>query len=379
MFEFTEEQMMIKETVRKLGVEKFGPRAEEIDKTGEFPYDIVKILGENGLLQLPLPEKYGGIEADNTTLCLVAEELAKHCTTSSTLVCIQGSNIKVINRGGNEEQKERFFTRLGNGELTAFALTEASGGSDVGAMKTKAVRDGDVYVVNGTKCFITCGGVADLLPLFVMTDPSKGLKGGVSGFVLEKGTPGFKIGKKEDKMGAKGAPVYELILEDAQIPVKNLLGNEGEGLQIALAAVNLTRLTVGSQSVGIAQGALDFAIQYAKERVQFGKPIATFQGMQFKLADMAMKLEAARSLIYRAAFMADQGVAEVAGLSSMAKCFATEAAVDITLEAVRVLGGYGYMKDYPQERRFRDSVACLFMEGTAEIQRVNIARFLLKK
>jgi len=380
MFEFTEEQRMIRETIRKLGVEKLGPRAAEVDKSGEFPWDIVKILGDNGILQLPLPEKYGGIEADTTTLCMVAEELARFCSTSSNLVCIQGSNIKVISLGGNESQRDRFFRRLAKGDqITAFAITEPGAGSDVGAMKTRAVRRGDMYILNGTKCFISSGAVADLLPLFAMTDPAKGLKGGVSAFVLEKGTPGFRIGKTEEKMGLRGVPASELVLEDAQIPIENLLGKEGEGLKIALGAINLTRLTVGSHGLGIAQGALDYAIEYAKQRVQFGKPIAQFQGVQFKIADMAMQLEAARSLVYRVAFMSDQGMSDIEGLSSMAKCLASEVSVNVTLDAIKILGGYGYMKDYPQERRMRDAMSCLFMEGTGEIQRLNIARFLLKK
>ena len=380
MFEFTEEQEMIRETVRKLGREKLAPRASEVDRSGEFPWDIVKILGDNGILQLPLPEKYGGIEADTTTLCMVAEELARFCTTSSNLLCIQGSNIKVISLGGNEEQKGRFFQRLAKGDqVTAFALTEPGAGSDVGAMKTRAVRRGDTYILNGTKCFISSGKVADLLPLFAVTDPAKGLKGGISAFILEKDTPGFSIGKTEEKMGARGVPASELVLEDAQIPKENLLGKEGEGLKIALGAINLTRLTVGAHALGIAQGALEYAIEYAKQRIQFGKPIATFQGIQFKIADMAMQLEAARSLIYRVAFMSDHGMLEVEGLSSMAKCLASEVSVNVTLDAVKILGGYGYMKDYPQERRMRDAMACLFMEGTGEIQRLNIARFLLKK
>ncbi|PJC75812.1 MAG: acyl-CoA dehydrogenase [Syntrophobacterales bacterium CG_4_8_14_3_um_filter_49_14] len=380
MFEFTEEQRMIRETVRKLGVEKLGPRASEVDKSGEFPWDIVKILGENGILQLPLPEKYGGIGADTTTSCMVSEELARFCTTSSNLLCIQASNIKVISLGGNESQRDRFFQRLGKeNQITAFALTEPGAGSDVGAMKTRAVRCGDFYILNGTKCFISGGAVADILPLFAMTDPAKGLKGGVSAFVLEKGAPGFKIGKTEEKMGSRGVPASELVLEDAQIPIENLLGKEGEGLKIALGAINLTRLTVGSHGLGIAQGALDYAIEYAKQRVQFGKPIAAFQGIQFKIADMAMQLEAARSLLYRVAFMSDQGVPDIEGLSSMAKCLASEVSVNVCLDAVKILGGYGYMKDYPQERRMRDAMSCLFMEGTGEIQRQNIARFLLKK
>ncbi|MDO8720768.1 MAG: acyl-CoA dehydrogenase family protein [Syntrophales bacterium] len=380
MFEFTEEQRMIRETVRKLGVERLGQRAAEIDKSGEFPWDIVKILGENGILQLPLPEKYGGIEADTTTLCMVVEELARFCATSSNLVCIQGSNLKVISLGGNESQKDRFFRRMEKGDqVTAFALTEPGAGSDVGSMKTRAVRRGDMYILNGAKCFISDGGVADLLPLFAMTDPAKGLKGGISAFVLEKDTPGFRIGKTEEKMGERGLPACELILEDARIPVDNLLGKEGEGLKIALGAINLTRLTIAAHGLGIAQGALDYAIEYAKQRVQFGKPIAAFQGIQFKIADMAMQLEASRSLLYRVAFMSDHDMPEIEGLSSMAKCFSAEVSVNVCLDAVKILGGYGYMKDYPQERRLRDSISCLFMEGTSEIQRQNIARFLFRK
>ncbi len=378
MFEFTEEQKMMRETVRKLGIEKLEPRAAEVDRTGEFPWDLMKVLAENGILQLPLPEEYGGINADTTTLCIVSEELAKYCNTSSFVICIQGSNMKVISAGGNEEQKDRFFKRLSSGdEITAFALTEPSGGSDVGAMKTRAVRQGDNYILNGTKCFISCGSVAHIIPLFAYTDPGKGLKDGLSAFILEKGTPGFTIGKKEDKLGARGVPASELILEDARIPVENLLGEEGDGLEICLSAINITRLTVGCHTLGIAQGALDYAIGYAKERVAFGKPIASFQGIQFKLADMAIQLEASRSLLYRTAFMSDKGASGIERLSSMAKCFAAEVSVDVTLKAVTVLGGYGYMKEYPVERKLRDAMCSLFMEGTGEIQRLNIARFIL--
>ena len=380
MFGFTEEQKMIRETVRKLGVEKLEPKAAEVDRIGKFPYDIMKILGDNGILQLPLPEEYGGINADNTTLCIVSEELARYCTTSSTLVCIQGSNVKVISLGGNEEQKERLFSALSKGDkITAFSLTEPGAGSDVGSMKTTAVRDGDNYILNGTKCFASCGEVADIIPLFALTDPDKRLKGGISAFILEKDTPGFSLGKSEEKMGAKGVPASELILEDARIPKENLLGEEGKGLETALGAINLTRLTVGSQAIGIAQGALDYAVEYAKQRVQFGRPIAKFQGIQFKLADMAMQLEASRSLMYRTAFLSDKGASGVEGLSSMAKCYASEVGVNVSMDAIKVLGGYGYMKDYPVERRLRDVMSSLFMEGTGEIQRLNIARFLLKK
>jgi len=379
MFEFTEEQRMIRETVRKLGIEKLKPRAAEIDRVGEFPWDILKLLGENGLLQLPLPEKYGGIDADATTICMVAEELAKYCTTSSTLVCIQASNIKVISAGGNEEQKDRFFKRLSGGDrITAFGLTEPGAGSDVGSMKTTAVLDGDAYILNGTKCFISCGEVADILPLFALTDTEKRLKGGLSAFVLEKGTPGFSVAKNEDKMGARGVPSSELIFEDARVPKENLLGKEGAGFDSAFEAINLTRLTVASQAIGVAQGALDYAVEYAKQRIQFGKPIAKFQGIQFKLADMAMQLEAARSLLYRTAFMADEGAAGVEALSSMTKCFSADVSVDVALSAIKVLGGYGYMKEYPVERNLRDAISSLFMEGTGEIQRLNIARFLLR-
>ncbi len=380
MFELTEEQRMIKETVRRLGIEKLEPRAAEVDRVGEFPWDIMRILGENGILQLPLPEEYGGINADTTTLCVVVEELAKFCTTSSTLVCIQGSNVKVVSRSGNDEQKDSFFKRLSKGDgITSFSLSEPGAGSDVGSMKTTAVRDGDVYLLNGRKCFASCGEVADFILLFALTDQEKKLRGGVSAFILDKDTPGFSIGRSEDKMGGRGVPASELILEDARIPIENLLGEEGEGLETALGAINLTRLTVGVQSIGIAQGALDYAIGYAKERVAFGKPIAGFQGIQFKLADMAMQLEASRSLLYRAAYNADNGAPGVEGLTSMAKCFAADVGVSVTLDAVKVLGGYGYMREYPVERRFRDSISLLFMEGTGEIQRLNISRFLLKE
>lgn len=382
MIFFNEEQKMIQEMVRRLAKEKIAPRAAEIDEKDEFPWDIAKIFGENGLLNLVLPEEYGGVNANNTTLCMVIEEISKVSPACAIMVFTTQSLINVLRRGGTEEQKKRFYPRFSSADkLCAFVLTEPNAGSDAASIQTKAVLDGDSYVFNGNKTFITTGEVADFYLCFVRTGPGERAKG-ISAFIVEKGTPGFSFGKKEKKMGLRGSPTAELIFENARVPKENLVGKAGEGWKVLTEYGNLMRIWgAASLSLGIAEGALEYALGYAKERVQFGKPIASFQAIQFMFADMAMLTEAAKSLIYRASAMIDRNEPSslVEPMVSMAKCFTTDAAMKVTTDAVQILGGYGYTKDYPVERMMRDAKGVQIFDGTNQIQRVIISRSLLGK
>ena len=383
MIQLTEDQKMIQQMVSKLAKEKIAPRAAEIDETDEFPWDIAKVFSEHGLLNLVLPEEYGGVNANNTTLCIVIEEISKVSPACALMVFTTQALTNVLVRGGSDEQKQRFFPRFASGDkLCAFVLTEPNSGSDAASLKTKAVLDGDNYIFNGNKIFITTGEVADFYLVFALTGPGERAKG-VSAFIVEKGIPGFTFGKKENKMGLRGSPTVELIFEDAAVPKKNLLGEEGQGWKILVEYGNLMRTWgAASTSLGIAQGALDYSSEYSKERMQFGKPIASFQAIQFMLADMAILTEAARSLIYKASWMIDTGVepfSKIEPMVSMAKCFTTDVAMKVTTDAVQILGGYGYTKDYPVERMMRDAKGVQIFDGTNQIQRVIIARSLLGK
>lgn len=375
-WEFTDEQQMIRQMIAKLAGEKIAPRAAEIDETNEFPIDIKEIMAENGLLKMGLPEKYGGIGAEVTTLCIAMEEIAKVSLTATIIFFSIHLIIEMLLAAGTDKQKERFFPKIAEGnKVGCMAVTEPNAGSDLSGIKTRAVLDGDNYLVNGSKCFLTAGGMADFYALFASTQPEKKGKG-ISGFIVERDTPGLSIGKLENPMGMRGAANVELIFEDARIPKDNLLGNEGEGLKILLETLETERLWVSAQAVGLAQGAMDYAARYAKERAQFGRPIVEFQAIQFMLADMAMQIEAARSLLYRAASLKDQGKKDTRGLAAMAKCFATDVAMKVTTDAVQILGGYGYMKDHPLERMMRDAKATQIFAGTNQIQRIVIARSL---
>jgi len=378
----TEEQKMIQEMVRRLAKEKVAPRAAEIDEKDEFPWDIARIFGENGLLNLVLPEEYGGVNANTTTLCMVIEEISKVSPACAIMVFTTQSLINVLRRGGTEEQKKRFYPRFSSADkLCAFVLTEPNAGSDAASIQTKAVLDGDSYVFNGTKTFITTGEVSDFYLIFVRTGPGERAKG-ISAFIVEKGTPGFSFGKKEKKMGLRGSPTAELIFENARVPKENLVGKAGEGWKVLTNYGNLMRIWgAASLSLGIAEGALEYALGYARERVQFGKPIASFQAIQFMFADMAMLTESAKSLIYRTSAMIDRGepFSTVEPMVSMAKCFTTDAAMKVTTDAVQILGGYGYTKDYPVERMMRDAKGVQIFDGTNQIQRVIISRALLGK
>ena len=381
MFYFTEEQRMIQDMIRKLGTERLAPMVDEIEETDEFSWEVVDILGENGLLRIVLPEEYGGIRANTTTLCMVCEELTTVCPPAGGVMVGTQVVLNIILARGNEEQKQRIFSDVSkNNRVGAIAITEPNYGSNAANMQTKAVLDGDTYLLNGTKCFISNGGVADYYVIFARTGPGEKAKG-ISAFVVEKDTPGFKIGKKEKKMGMRGSPMAELIFEDARVSKANLLLNEGDGWKILMEDGNMMRVWgTGTSALAIAQRALDYAVQYAKERVQFDKPIAYFQAIQFKLADMAMGIEAARSLIYRIAAMIDGGernFKKIEAMVAMAKCFASDVAMQVTTEAVQVFGGYGYMKDYPVERLMRDAKGAQIADGTNEIQRIIVSRYLL--
>lgn len=376
---FTEEQQMMRKMVREFAEEeiaKFIPMMEEED---QFPAELIPKLAELGLMGIPIPEKYGGAEMDFTSYIIAINEIARVSATVGVILSVHTSvGTNPILYFGTEEQKQKYVTKLASGEyLGAFALTEPQAGSDAGAIRTTAVRDGDHYILNGSKIFITNAGAADTYITFAVTNPELGKKG-ISAFIVEKDTPGFTIGKKEKKMGLHGSNTCELIFENARVPKENLLGQEGDGFKIAMANLDVGRIGIAAQSLGIAEAAFEHARQYAKERKQFGKSIASNQGISFKLADMATQIEAARLLVYRAASLRDQG--KPTGLAaSMAKRFASDTAMYVTTEAVQIFGGYGYTREYPVERLFRDAKITQIYEGTNQIQRMVIARHILEE
>jgi alkylation response protein AidB-like acyl-CoA dehydrogenase len=377
MPQLTDEQKMLLDMVREVAQEKIAPRAAEIDEKGEYPWDIKEALAKLDLLALPFPEEYGGTGSDLVTICMVIEEIAKVDATSSLIIATQSLGTLPIALVGTPEQKKRYFPRLATGEwIAAFGLTEPGAGSDAAAMRTRAVRDGDSYILNGTKHFITNAGIAYVNIIVAMTDPSRGVKG-MSAFVVESDRPGFSVGKIEHKMGIRGSRTGELVMQDCRIPAENLLGKEGDGFKIAMMTLDHSRPEVGAQAVGIAQGALDYACRYAKERVQFGGPLTNLQGIQFMLADMAMQVDAARLMVRRAAEAVDRNDKNMSLYSAMAKCFAGDTAMRVTTDAVQVLGGYGYMTEYPLERMMRDAKITQIYEGTNQIQRVVVAKNLL--
>lgn len=374
----TEDEQTLIEAIHELGIERIAPRAAEIDHTGEFPWDMKELLAQQDILAMPFPVEYGGLGSSELMIVMAIEELSRHCATTGLILAVQQLGSMPILLGGNEEQKGRYFPRLATGEWTAaFGLTEAGSGSDAAAMRTVAVRKGDKYILNGSKRFITNGGLAQVNTIFALTDTSVGTRG-ISAFIVEKGFPGFAVGRVEDKMGIKGSQTAELIFTDCEVPVENLIGREGEGFKIAMMTLDRTRIGIGAQAVGIAQAALDLAVSYAKQRIQFNKPIADNQGIQFMLADMATKVEASRLLVYNAAEMVDRGEPNFGKYSAMAKMYASDRAMEVTSDAIQVLGGYGYMKEYPAERMMRDAKITQIYEGTNQIQRMVIARNLLK-
>ncbi|MBS4190055.1 acyl-CoA dehydrogenase [Bacillus sp. FJAT-49705] len=372
---FTEEQEMMRKMVRDFAQSEIAPFVERMEK-GEFPREILRKMGELGLMGIPIPEQYGGSEMDFTSYIIAINELSKVSATVGVILSVHTSvGTNPILYFGTEEQKQKYIPKLASGEyLGAFCLTEPSAGSDAGSLKSKAVKDGDHYIINGSKVFITNGGEADVYIVFASTNSELGSKG-VSAFIVEKGTPGLVIGKDEHKMGLHGSRTLQLSFEDMRVPVENLLGEEGEGFKIALANLDIGRIGIGAQALGIAEAALEAATAYAKERVQFGKPIAVQQGIGFKLADMATAVEASKLLIYRAASLRQRGI-KCGKEASMAKLFASRTAVDVTTDAIQVFGGYGYTEDYPVERYFRDAKITEIYEGTSEIQRIVISKQL---
>ncbi|MEX2194307.1 MAG: acyl-CoA dehydrogenase family protein [Thermoleophilaceae bacterium] len=361
-----------RDTIRQIVAERVAPRAAEIDATGEYPSDVRRLLAEHDVLGLPFPEEYGGTGTGTLMLQIAVEEIAKACASSALILMVQELGTLPIQLFGTEEQKQQWLPRCASGEWTpAFALSEPEAGSDPAAMRTHAVRDGDEWVINGAKNWISNAGIADLYVVFAVTDAESRR---LTAFVVEKDRPGFSIGGYEHKLGIKGSPTGSPVLEDVRVPAENLLGEEGKGLAVALATLERTRLGAAAQAVGIAQGATDYANAYARERVAFGKPINQHQAIQFKLANMETGTAAARELLYKACAVADRGEPGLAKWSSMAKLFASDNAMRVTVEAVQVLGGYGYVSDYPVERMMRDAKITQIYEGTNEIQRMVIAR-----
>jgi alkylation response protein AidB-like acyl-CoA dehydrogenase len=377
----TPEQRELRDLVRRIVAERVAPRAAEIDATAAFPWDVVEVFREAGILGLPFEERYGGTGTGSLMTLVAIEEVGKACATSALILAGQALGGYPIDLAGTEEQKERYLPRLASGEwLAAYALTEPGSGSDAAAMRTTATRDGDSYVLSGSKRFITGAGVAKLYAVFAKTDPAAGHRG-ISCFLVEDGTPGFEVGRLEPKMGIKGSTTGELFFEDCRVPAENLLGAEGEGFRLAMRVLDRSRPGVAAQALGIAQGATDYALEYAKTRETMGQPIAQHQLVAAKLAEMETKTEAARGLLYRAGAMIDAGVdgPELTKASAMAKLFCTDVAMEVTTEAVQILGGYGYMKEYPVERMMRDAKITQIYEGTNEIQRLVIAREMVRE
>jgi len=377
MSHLTEDEKALIAAIREIAQAQVAPRAAEIDHTGEFPWDMKALLAQQDIYAMPFPIEYGGLGASKLAIVMAIEELSRCCATTGLLLAVQQLGSLPIVLFGNEEQKQKYLPRLASGGwLAAFGLTEAGSGSDAAAMRTVAKRRNDTYILNGSKRFITNGGLAQVNTIFALTEPAQGTHG-ISAFIVEKDFPGFSVGRIEDKMGIKGSQTAELIFNDCEVPADNLLGDEGEGFKIALMTLDRTRPGIGAQAVGIAQGALDLAVSYAKQRIQFNKPIMENQGIQFMLADMATKVEASRLLVYNAAEMIDRGDKNVRKYAAMAKLFASDAAMEVTNDAIQVLGGYGYIKEYPAERMMRDAKITQIYEGTNQIQRLVIARTLL--
>ena len=376
---FTEMQVMIRDLCKQIAEEKIKPVREKYDEVGEFPWDIVKILAQSDLFGVSMEEQYGGMGGGVMETVITVEELSKACGGISLSYAASGLGTYPIILFGSDEQKKKYLPRLASGKsLAAFGLTEPEAGSDAGGIKTTAVESGGGYVLNGTKQWITNGGEAEIYTIIAMTDKSRGARG-ASAFIVEKDTPGFTFGKKENKMGIRSSATRELIFQDCKIPKENLIGKEGMGFLVAMRTLDKSRPGVAAQALGIAAGALDEAVKYSRERRQFGKSIASFQGIQFMLADMATQVEAARALVYQTARYIDSGAKNISKLSAMCKLFASDTAMRVTTDAVQIFGGYGYMKDYPVEKMMRDAKITQIYEGTNQIQREVIALNLIKE
>ncbi len=375
----TDEQKMVQELSRKIAEEKIRPMAAKYDQSEEYPWEIIKIIAEAGLFGLFVPAEYGGMANSVMNLCLATEELSRAC--GGIAVCYAASALGTfpIVLFGNEEQKKKYLPSLASGKkVAAFAITEPEAGSDASAIKTTAKKEGDHYILNGLKHFITNGGDAEIYVVIAMTDKNKGARG-ASAFILEKGMPGFAFGKKEEKFGIRASSTSELIFTDCKVPKENLIAKEGMGFIATMRTFDMSRPGVAAQALGIAQGALDLAVKYAKERHQFGKPISSFQGIQWMIADMATEIEAARGLVYSTARMVDAGITRVSKESAMAKMYASDVAMKVSLDALQIFGGYGYMRDYPIEKYVRDAKITQIYEGTNQIQRNIIALQVIKE
>ncbi|HHV36589.1 MAG TPA: acyl-CoA dehydrogenase [Candidatus Cloacimonetes bacterium] len=375
----TEDQLEMQEIARRIAQERMKPVSEQYDKDGTFPWDIVEVMRQSDLFAILVPEEYDGISGMVMDLAVVTEELCTVDAGISLAFGATGLGMYPILLAGSEEQKQKYLPQIAAGEqLAAFALTEANAGSDASAIETTARKDGDHYILNGTKQWITNGGEAGIYTVFAMTDRSRGARG-ASCFIVEKDTPGFSFGKKEDKMGIRASSTRELIFEDCRIPKENLVGREGTGFITAMKVFDKSRPMVGAQAIGVARGAFEAAARYSKERRQFGQPISSFQAVQFMLADMATQIEAARALVFQTARMIDSGARRYAKESAMCKYFASDVAMKVTVDAVQILGGYGYMKEYPVEKMMRDAKILQIYEGTNQIQRGIVASNLLKE
>lgn len=377
-FTLTKEQELVRQMVRDFAVNEVKPIAAEIDATERFPMENVKKMGELGMMGIPFPTEFGGAGGDVLSYILAVEELSKVCATTGVILSAHTSLCaSLINENGTPIQKEKYLRDLCTGnKLGAFGLTEPGAGTDAAGQQTTAVLDGDNYILNGSKIFITNGGVADTFIVFAMTDKSKGTKG-ISAFIVEKGFPGFSIGKREDKLGIRASSTTEIIFENCVVPKENLIGREGKGFGIAMKTLDGGRIGIAAQALGIAEGALDEAIKYMKERKQFGRPIAAFQGLQWMIAEMSTKIEAARFLVYKAAWLKDNKQPYSID-AARAKLYAAEVAMEVTTKAVQLFGGYGYTKEYPVERMMRDAKITEIYEGTSEVQKMVISGSLLK-
>ncbi|MEO8291100.1 MAG: acyl-CoA dehydrogenase family protein [Gaiellaceae bacterium] len=375
----SDEQREIRELVRTLARERIAPRAAEIDESGEFPWDMVELLREHEIFGLAFDPRYGGAGAGALMLLVAVEEISRADATIGLILAVQELSSLAVRLAGSDEQKERFLPKLASGEwIGAYALTEPGSGSDSAAMRTEARRDGEEYVLSGSKRFITNAGVAHLYTVFAKTDPAAG-HDGISCFMVEADTPGFEVGRIEPKLGIKGSTTGEIFFNDCRIPAANLVGSEGEGFKIAMRVLDRSRPGIGAQALGIAQGATDFALEYAKTRETMGKPIVEHQLIAAKLADMEAKCEAARGLLYKVGLMIDEDAPGLTKQSAMAKLLCSDVAMEATTEAVQILGGYGYMKEYPVERMMRDAKITQIYEGTNEIQRLVIAREMVRE
>ncbi|MCM8795271.1 MAG: acyl-CoA dehydrogenase family protein [Candidatus Omnitrophica bacterium] len=375
----TDEQKMVKELAHKISEEKIRPVAAKYDQTEEYPWDVIKVIADADLFGIFIPEEFGGMGVSIMNLCLATEEFSRAC--AGIAVCYAASALGTIPiiLFGSDKQKKRYLPDLSKGKkLAAFAVTEPEAGSDASAIKTTARKEGNYYVLNGLKHFITNGGDAEVYVVIAMTDKSKGARG-ASAFILEKGMPGFSFGKKEEKLGIRASSTRELIFTDCRVPEENLLGREGMGFIITMKTFDMSRPGVAAQALGIAQGALELAVKYAKQRHQFDRPISSFQGIQWMLADMATEIEAARALVYATARMIDAGIKDIAKESAMAKMYASDVAMRVAVDALQIFGGYGYMRDYPIEKYLRDAKITQIYEGTNQIQRNIIALHLIKE